>query len=110
MEIMKLPKMLPWLARRAGVSDERAAELWAEAIRHATIKTGWVGTPEYWRVAVDRVVELLDAEAKALNARGFSRLARAQVQLWLLPLLTAQALGLIASRAWLRLTSCRQPA
>lgn len=107
---MKLPKMLPWLARRAGVSDERAAELWAEAIRHATLKTGWVGTPEYWRVAVDRVVELLDAESRALNARGFSRLLRAQVRLWLAPALIAQALGLIAYRVWLRVASFRQPA
>ena len=59
---MKTLKILPWLARKAGIAEARANELWAEAIRHATDKTGWVGTPEYWKVAMDRLLELIETE------------------------------------------------
>lgn len=65
---MKTPKTLPWHARRAGVSDARAEELWAEAIRYATARVGWVGTPEYWRIAIDQLLALLEAET-ARSAR-----------------------------------------
>lgn len=59
---MKTPKILPWLARKAGIAEARANELWTEAIHHATDKTGWVGTPEYWKAAMDRLLELIEIE------------------------------------------------
>ena len=40
---MKTPKLLPWYARKAGVSLERAEALWRKAVREATLETGWVG-------------------------------------------------------------------
>jgi hypothetical protein len=64
---MKAPKMLPWLARKAGISEEHAEQLWAEAVVCATVQTEWVGTSEYWKAAVDRVVELIDLESQALR-------------------------------------------
>lgn len=64
---MKAPKMLPWLARKAGISDSRADALWAEAIVCATERTGWVGTSEYWQVAVDRLLELIEIEKQVRN-------------------------------------------
>jgi len=64
---MKAPKMLPWLARKAGVSEAHAEGLWAEAIVCATVRTGWVGTSEYWKAAVDRLVELIELESPALR-------------------------------------------
>jgi hypothetical protein len=59
---MKTPKILPWLARKAGISDQRAEQLWGEALRYATRTTEWVGTPEYWTAAMDKLNELIDAE------------------------------------------------
>lgn len=59
---MKTLKMLPWLAHRAGISDPRAKELWADAIRYATMNSGWIGTPEYWQIAVCRLLELVEKE------------------------------------------------
>ena len=50
---MKVPKMLPWLARKAGIDETHAEALWAEAIVYATAHTGWVGTSEYWKTAVN---------------------------------------------------------
>jgi hypothetical protein len=64
---MKAPKMLPWLARKAGISEEHAEQLWAEAVVCATVQTGWVGTSEYWRAAVDRLVELIELESQSLR-------------------------------------------
>ena len=64
---MKTPKILPWLARKAGIPEDHAEELWAEAIVCATVQTGWVGTSEYWKAAVDRLVELIDLESQTLR-------------------------------------------
>lgn len=71
---MRTPKVLPWLARKAGVSDTRAADLWFDAIRYATDVTGWVGTPEYWRVANERWLELLDTEKQQVQCATRSHL------------------------------------
>jgi hypothetical protein len=54
--------MLPWLARQAGIADARAKELWADAIRSATADSAWIGTSDYWRMAVRRLLELIEAE------------------------------------------------
>jgi hypothetical protein len=62
---MRTTKMLPWIARKAGVPQARAEELWAEAIRRATERTGWVGTPDYWKAAVDHLMALIEAEKLA---------------------------------------------
>lgn len=64
---MKAPKMLPWLARKAGISDTHAEALWAEAIVFATVHTEWVGTSDYWKAAVDRLVELVELESQPLR-------------------------------------------
>lgn len=57
---MKPPKILPWIARQAGVPEARAEELWAEAIRHATERTAWVGTSDYWKAALGRWMVLIE--------------------------------------------------
>lgn len=102
---MKTPKMLPWLARKAGISDARAAALWAEAIRHATTQTGWVGTPEYLRVANQRWKELVDVEAAAERA-AVNPLVSAQTKLAMLPLIVWQGYSLIVGSAWRQLFRC----
>ena len=70
---MKTPKILPWLARKAGISEHHAQELWAEAVVCATVQTGWVGTSEYWKAAVDRVVELIELESQTLRTITIER-------------------------------------
>lgn len=102
---MKNPKMLPWLARKAGVPLTRAEQLWAEAIRHATVRTGWVGTSEYWHVATERLLALLAEERAAQRRKPFSRVVYFQTRLWLLPLVLWQRVGLTAS--WLCVPGAR---
>lgn len=74
--------ILPWLARKAGIDDARAKELWAEAIRYATAKTGWVGTPEYWKAAVGDLLERIEAERLERHGR---RVAPASSSTWPIP-------------------------
>lgn len=59
---MKTPKILPWLARRAGVSDELAEDLWRAACQQATALTGEGDGPCYWGAAVQTLLDLLEAE------------------------------------------------
>ena len=103
--MMKTPMILPWLARKAGVSDARAEKLWADALRYATVKTGWVGTSEYWRVAVERVVELLERESVQTQSAGFSPAVRFQTRMWMFPLIAWHGFSLIAAATWAKLAS-----
>lgn len=70
---MQAPKILPWLSRKAGIADTRAEALWEQAIAFATGGTHWVDTPEYWKAAVDRLVELIDLESQALRSIAIER-------------------------------------
>lgn len=59
---MKAPMMLPWLAHKWGVSDERAIELWEQACADAQQAPGGLDTSKYWGFAKSRLIDLLDAE------------------------------------------------
>lgn len=87
---MKTPKLLPWYARKAGVSTERAEALWRKAVREATADTGWVGNAEYWGAAMSNFLRLLDAEQVSLCAPRLLSLVRSQNRMWRLPLLAME--------------------
>ncbi len=59
---MKTPKILPWLARRAGVSDSRAELLWRAACLQAASMTGEQDSSRYWGAAQERLLDLLACE------------------------------------------------
>ena len=67
----KYPKILPWLASKAEVPLERAEALWGDALRYATRKAAVVESPEYWKQAVERLIDLLAAEARERRAMPF---------------------------------------
>jgi hypothetical protein len=45
---MNAPKILPWIARKAGISDELALKLWRRALSEAEYLTGKAEGSEYW--------------------------------------------------------------
>ncbi len=102
------PKMLPWLARQAGISDERAAALWAEALFCASRS----GVPEnsdaYWRKAVDGLRRRIaaDVAASAEAPFGFGPWLRLPARLWLLGLPGFAAVAVAGAR---RLKPPRSP-
>jgi len=59
----KTPKILPWLARKAGVSGEKAAALWQQAVSDASLQAEPAKDPDrYYRLLIDRLHELLKLE------------------------------------------------
>lgn len=106
----KYPKIMPWLAKKAGVPLERAEALWGSALRYATAKADVIESPAYWQLAVDRLVDLIAAESRELRARpfGFGPLVRLPAQLWLHGLTAQQALMNIAANSthWWQRRTC----
>ncbi|MGB0126257.1 MAG: hypothetical protein WBP72_01375 [Rhodocyclaceae bacterium] len=97
---MKTPKMLPWLARRHGVPAARAEEMWVEALRHATTKTGWVGTSDYWGAAVEHLVEALEAEASLRPP--LTDIVQTANRIGFIPLIVWQGFADIVQASWKR--------
>ena len=60
--MLKAPKILPWIARKAGISDELALKLWRRAISEAEFLTGKADGPEYWGLAVERFLSIVEDE------------------------------------------------
>lgn len=92
---MRTPMILPWLARKAGISDARAEVLWHKALRHATLKAGWVNTPEYWRLAEEKLLELMEIEGA--NQPHFVPMVRAQHRLGEIPFLALEGMMRVAN-------------
>ncbi len=87
---MKTPKLLPWYARQAGISIERAEALWRKAVREATAETGWVGNSEFWGATMSHFVGLIEKERSTLCAPQMLPLVRTQNRIWRLSLLAVE--------------------
>lgn len=64
---MRTPKMLPWLARKAKISDAHAEELWAEALDYAAAMPCEPRPGARDELAVKRLLMLIEAEVQAIN-------------------------------------------
>ena len=62
MKRLQNPKSLPWLARKAGVSDQTAETLWREAFALASADDAQAAEPACMAHAMQRLIVLLDAE------------------------------------------------
>ena len=69
---MKAPKILPWIARKAGISDELALKLWRRAISEAEYLTGRADGSEYWGLAVERFLDIVEEEIGATPQYGLT--------------------------------------
>lgn len=59
---MKAPKILPWIARKAGISDELALKLWRRAVSEAEHITGKTEGSEYSGLTVERFLSIVENE------------------------------------------------
>ena len=93
---MKAPKILPWIARKAGISDELALKLWRRAISEAEYLTGKTEGSEYWGLAVERFLDIVEDEIGRTPQYGLtpapkvSWMWRHQSRMSLLSLMAAQ--------------------
>jgi len=97
----KTPKLLPWLAKKAGISDTRAATLWHDAERWAARQAA-PGSSAYFKLAVDRLMELVAAESLRQDAASFGwrPWARAQSRLWAISMQVMHEGSALTARGW----------
>ena len=96
------PKILPWLAHKAGIPLSGAETLWQAARRHAEIVTGETETPAFWNAAMDRLLKLVAAESLREDAAAFGwrQWTRHHKRVWAAPLTILDALTLNSVRGW----------
>lgn len=59
---MNAPKILPWIARKACISDELALKLWRRAVSEAEYLTGKADGSEFWGLAIERFLGIVEDE------------------------------------------------
>ena len=96
------PKILPWLAHKAGIPLSRAEVLWQAARCHAETITGEIGTPAYWEAATERLHALIAAESLREDAAAFGwrNWTRLHSRVWEAPLILLSAFTLNNVRSW----------
>lgn len=65
---MKAPQFLPWVAKRANISEELALKLWRRAAGEAEILIGSCKTPEYYARTNEHFLALVEAESERAHA------------------------------------------
>lgn len=97
----KTPKLLPWLAKKAGIGDARAATLWHDAERWAARQAA-PGSATYFKHAVDRLLELVAAESLRQDAASFGwrPWARAQARIWAVSMQVMHEGSALTARGW----------
>ena len=63
---MNAPKILPWIAKKAGISEELALKLWRRAVSEAEYLTGKTEGSEYYGLAVERFLALVEDEVGSI--------------------------------------------
>jgi len=69
---MKAPKILPWIARRAGIGDELALKLWRRAAGEAALIAGDRSSSGFCRLAIERFISLVEEETGRPSLSGAS--------------------------------------
>lgn len=105
----RAPKLLPWLAKKAGISEQRAMALWHESERWAA-RQAVPDSSAYFKLAVDRLLELTAAESLREDAASFGwrRWSRAQARCWAISMQLAQQASALTARGWRLIGSAAQ--
>lgn len=96
MNSMSAPKILPWIAKKASISEELALKLWRRAVSEAEYLTGKSSGAEFCGLAVERFLGIVEDEAGALStcklspAPQLTWMWRHQTRISLLSLMAAQ--------------------
>ena len=103
---MRAPKILPWVASKAGISNELALNLWRRAAGESEELTGCCDSSDYYRLAVERFIDLAQEEGEKcrqieplsveLVITRLSWMRRYQERLWQINLISTQH----ACRLW----------
>lgn len=107
---MQLPKILPWLARRAGIDDTLAAKLWRRAAGEAAVIAGNRRSSDFFRLAIERLISLIEAESGHSQAIGgaFAWLWPYQARIANLGFIATVSVGRAWQQGWRALLPCRR--
>lgn len=103
---MNAPKLLPWIAKKAGIGDELALKLWRRALSEAAYLTGQSTGSEYWGLSIERFLTLVEDEVGGppvyhlTPAPRLSWIFRHQSRMSLLSLIAAQNTYRVWQTAW----------
>ena len=90
-----LPKILPWIAKKSGISDELAAKLWRRASGETVELLGVADTPELHKRTVEHFLSLVQEEAvvapgATISPADFAWVLRHQSRMTFLSLLAVE--------------------
>lgn len=99
----RVPQLLPWLAKKTGITELRAEVLWHEA-RHWAERRARRNSPACHEMAMNRWLELMRAESLREDAVSFGwrPWARIQTRFWGWMQQTTQKSGVLAAQNWRR--------
>ena len=106
MNSMNAPKILPWIARKAGISDDLALKLWRRAVSEAEYLTGKAEGSDFWALSVERFLAIVEDECsdspayKLAPAPQLAWMWRHQSRMSLLSLMAAQNAYRFWQSAW----------
>lgn len=103
---MNAPKILPWIAKKAGISEALALKLWRRAVSEAEYLTGKTEGSEYYGLAVERFLALVEDEIGSVPQYNLTPAPRLswmwhhQSRMSLLSLVAAQNTYRLWQNAW----------
>jgi hypothetical protein len=68
---MKMPKVLPWLARKAGLTEEDVEILWESAFRNASLRQPQLAANQRMALAMQELMAKLSRETGQSNTAQF---------------------------------------
>ncbi len=97
----RVPQLVPWLANKAGIGEDRANALWRESEQWAEQQASR-DSSDYHELAVKRVRELVLAESlrEDLASLGWRPWVRAQALFWTVSMQAAQQTSAAMARSW----------
>ena len=103
---MNAPKILPWIAKKAGISDELALKLWRRALSEAEYITGKAEGSEYWGLTIERFLSIVEDEVGTTPTYGLTPAPRLswmwhhQTRMALLSMMAAENTYRLWQNAW----------
>jgi hypothetical protein len=99
---MRAPKILPWIAKRAGVEEALALKLWRRAAGEAELIVGNHDSSDFYRLSVERFISLVEAESGRcpLNGPNVTWMWRHQARMATLGLIAAESTYRLWQKNW----------
>ncbi len=97
---IKAPKIIPWIAHKHGITDQLGLNFWRQAAGEAEGMSGCCNSSDYYRLALNRFIELATEESEKCAKRdahdclpivpNLNWLLREQNRYWQVNLLATQ--------------------